>query len=50
VSIDAFSIGNKKYVYIYIKNISLQETNIAMANGPLEEVFPIEHGDFPLIC
>ena len=24
--------------------------NIAMENGPFEEVFPIEHGDFPLLC
>ena len=24
--------------------------NIAMENGPFEDVFPIEHGDHPLLC
>ena len=23
------------------------KTNMAMENGPVEDVFPIEHGDFP---
>ena len=25
-------------------------TNIAMENGPFEDVFPIETGDTPLLC
>ena len=33
-----------------IKDITLRYTNIAMENGPFEDVFPIEHGDFPLLC
>ena len=24
--------------------------DVAMQNGPLEDVCPIEHGDFPLLC
>ena len=26
--------------------ITLRETNIAMENGPIEDVFPIKHGVF----
>ena len=29
---------------------TLCETNIAMENGPFEDVFPIENGDNPLLC
>ena len=29
---------------------TLWETNMAMENGPFEDAFPIEHGDFPLPC
>ena len=29
---------------------TLPETNMAMENGPVEDVFPIENGDFPLPC
>ena len=32
-----------------IESLTLCETNMAMKNGPVEDVFPIEHGDFPLI-
>ncbi len=27
-----------------------QVTNIAMENGPFEDVFPIKNGDNPLLC
>ena len=30
--------------------ITLQGTNIAMENGLIEDVFPIENGDIPLLC
>ena len=30
--------------------VALGETNIAMENGPFEDVFPIKHGDIPLLC
>ena len=30
--------------------ITLRESNIAMENPPFEDVFPIENGDFPLLC
>ncbi len=30
--------------------VTLRQTNIAMENGPLEDVFPIKNGDFPLLC
>ena len=29
---------------------TLRESNIAMENPPFEDVFPIENGDFPLLC
>ena len=29
---------------------TLRQTNMAMNNGPFEEVFPIKNGDFPLPC
>ena len=29
---------------------TLRKTNIAMENGPFEDVLPIENGDFPLLC
>jgi len=29
------------------KSITLQQTNIAIENGPFEDVFPIENGDIP---
>ena len=35
--------GFKKYLHP-------PKTNMAMENGPVEDVFPIEHGDFPLPC
>ena len=41
------------YIYIYTQNISnyyTPVTNIAMENGPFEDVFPIETGDIPLLC
>ena len=31
-------------------NDTLRYSNIAMENGPVEDVFPIEHGDIPLLC
>ena len=32
------------------KPLTLRQTNIAMENGPFEDVFPIENGDIPLLC
>ena len=29
---------------------TLRGTNIAMENGPIEDVFPIKSGGFPLLC
>ena len=29
---------------------TLRATNIAMENGPIEDVFPIKSGGFPLLC
>ena len=29
---------------------TLQQSNIAMENPPFEDVFPIQDGDFPLLC
>ena len=29
---------------------TLRSSNIAMENGPFEDVFPIKHGDIPLLC
>ena len=31
-------------------HVTLRESNIAMENGPFEDVFPIKHGDIPLLC
>ena len=30
--------------------ITLRESNMAMEIPPFEDVFPIENGDFPLLC
>ena len=27
-----------------------KKPNVAMKHGPFEDVFPIEHGDIPLLC
>ena len=29
---------------------TLRQSNIAMENPPFEDVFPIQDGDFPLLC
>ena len=29
--------------------VTLWQTNMAMENGPFEDVFPIEHRDIPLL-
>ena len=29
---------------------TLGQSNIAMENGPFEDTFPIQNGDFPLLC
>ena len=29
---------------------TLQQSNIAMENGPFEDVYPIKNGGFPLLC
>ncbi len=39
-----------KWVRFGSAEFTLRQTNIAMKNGPLEDVFPIEHGDIPLLC
>ena len=33
-----------------IPNGTLRQSNIAMENGSFEDVFPIKHGDIPLLC
>ena len=30
------------------EGITIPETNMTMENPPVEDVFPIEHGDFPM--
>ena len=30
--------------------VTLRQSNIAMENGPFEDVFPIKNGDIPLLC
>ena len=30
--------------------MTIPETNMAMENPPFEDLFPIEHGDFPMLC
>ena len=30
--------------------LTLRSTNMAMENGPCEDVVPIENGDIPLLC
>ena len=32
------------------KSTTLRQSNIAMENPPFEDVFPIQDGDFPLLC
>ena len=32
----------------FISNLPSGKTKMAMENGPVEDVFPIEHLDFPL--
>ena len=32
------------------KACTLRQSNMAMENGPFEDVFPIKHGDIPLLC
>ena len=34
---------------VYCNKTTLRQTNIAMENGPFEDVFPIEHVDIPLL-
>ena len=36
---------------VLVRDLStLWQSNIAMENGPFEDVFPIENGDFPWLC
>ena len=37
-------------VLYLIFQFTLRQSNIAMENEPFEDVFPIENGDFPLLC
>ena len=32
------------------QKVTLRQTNIAMENGPFEDVFPMKHGEIPLLC
>ena len=33
-----------------VPGATLPKTNVAMENGPFEDVFPIKNGDIPLLC
>ena len=42
-------------MFIYLKDfqtiiLTLRYSNIALENGPFEDVFPIKDGDIPLLC
>lgn len=41
-----------RFIIPLLKKISLTlgETNIAMENGAIEDVFPFEDGDIPFLC
>ena len=38
------------FMYKVLNKPTLRQSNIAMGNGPFEDVFPIKHGDIPLLC
>ena len=43
------------WVFFFLKEFfngvhSEKKPNVAMKHGPFEDVFPIEHGDIPLLC
>ena len=48
--------GNQGFQSVSKKNsgtwvpCTLRQSNIAMENPPFEDVFPIQDGDFPLLC
>ena len=35
---------------VLVDSGTLRKSNIAMEHGPFEDVFPIKHGDIPLLC
>ena len=37
-------------IRLFVLVTTLPETNIAMENGPFEDVFPIKNGDIPWLC
>ena len=40
-----------KTMHVNIRHVfTFWQTNIAMENGPFEDVCPIENGDIPLLC
>ncbi len=48
------SIGSSKNEWCHgwysTGSTTLRQSNIAIENGPFEDVFPINNGDFPLLC
>ena len=41
---------NMFFLFVSLKVGTLRQSNIAMENPPFEDVFPIQDGDFPLLC
>ena len=39
-----------KVCFSQVFSLTLRKSNIAMENPPFEDVFPIQDGDFPLLC
>ena len=39
--------SGSKWLLLTFREGTLRQTNIAMENGPFEDVFPIENGDIP---
>ena len=37
-------------VMLVYRSVPLPKTNMTMENPPVEDVFPIENGDFPMSC
>ena len=52
VAWDFMGCGNKyiRTTKTMVLKFTLRKTNMTMENPPFEDVFPIEHGDFPLPC
>jgi len=42
--------GNRKIIFQSHHGFYTPVSNMSMENGPFEDVFPIKHGDIPLLC